>query len=126
MRTAGRTSGAQSASRLGAVVQGLALEAERNGRRSQVYRFAHYDVKNGRLYVYDLARHIYRFEPDGNGPTALENGSDGVLFVCNTQWEPFTLPEDVEEASETTAERLLEGFHVANGENRADCESNTY
>ena len=63
-----------------------------DGRRVEVYRFAHFDSKQKVLYVYNNAHQIYRL--DGSNITLIDNGMENVLFLKNPLGEPFEYNHD--------------------------------
>jgi len=66
----------------------LEAHAGTYGELTEVYRFAHYDLKTKTLYVDRNDCHMYRL----NGETIdlLNNGADNVLFISGSN-EPFKL-----------------------------------
>ncbi len=71
------------------VLDALRLEAMEHGTRTEVYPFTHYNRKTGTLYLFDLGHQVYRITPDA--VDRVDNGTDGVLFLHNPAWKPFTL-----------------------------------
>lgn len=67
----------------------LEAEADLNGDPTEVYRFAHYDVKRHVLYIDKNDHSMCRL----NGETIdiLPNGSENVLFITDPTIEPFEL-----------------------------------
>jgi hypothetical protein len=74
------------------VFEEMRIAAVERGEAASVYAFRHYDPTTGVLYVHNLDDKVFRISP--NGTTIVENGTDGVLFVCSQRVEPFdaTLP----------------------------------
>jgi hypothetical protein len=71
------------------VLHAVRLEAQERGTETTVFALAHYDVATNRVYLFDNDRHVYRISK--SRIEKVENGTDGVLFVKNPKWEPFTI-----------------------------------
>ena len=71
------------------LLDALRLEALQHGTRTEVQPFVHYDRKTFTLYLFDLGQHVYRITADC--VERVNNGTDGVLFVRNPAWKPFTV-----------------------------------
>ncbi|MHC4533481.1 MAG: toprim domain-containing protein [Planctomycetota bacterium] len=66
-----------------------------DGKRVEVYRFTHFDIKQKVLYVYNNDHQIYRL--DGNNIMLIDNGMEDVLFMKNPLAEPFEYnPDSIE------------------------------
>ena len=63
-----------------------------DGKRVDVYRFAHFDIKQNVLYTYNNAHQIYRL--DGSNITLIDNGTENILFLKNPLGEPFEYNHD--------------------------------
>jgi len=79
------------------VVSSLSLVALREGTLTEVYPFSHYDLKASVLYVFNHGQQVYRIST--GGIALVDNGTDGVLFLQNSKWEPFTLLSQVDQQS---------------------------
>lgn len=77
------------------VEQHLVAHALRQGQRTEVYRLVYYDTSRALLYVHNLGQEVYRL--DGSKIESVPNGTDGVLFICQPWYEPFTIepPRDL-------------------------------
>lgn len=71
------------------LVDALRLQALQHGVRTQIHLFTHYDARANILYLFDFDSHIFRIT--ANGVEQVDNGTDGVLFLRNPAWKPFTL-----------------------------------
>jgi hypothetical protein len=71
------------------VLHAVRLEAQERGKETTVFALAHYDVATNRVYLFDNDRHVYRISQ--SRVERVENGTDGVLFVRNSKWEPFQI-----------------------------------
>ncbi|MBC8229828.1 hypothetical protein H8E77_09800 [bacterium] len=69
------------------LIEELKKEAILSGRLTEVYRFAFYDNNNHILYLFNNADQIYRL--DGKEIKLVANGTDGVMFLKDQEWEPF-------------------------------------
>jgi DNA primase len=69
------------------LIHELITEAIIKGSITNVYKFAFYDGYNHILYVFNNADQIYRL--DGKEVKLQANGTDGVLFLKDQEWEPF-------------------------------------
>jgi DNA primase len=69
------------------LMKDLLTNASVNGTSTDVYKFAFYDNKKHILYVFNNADGIYRL--DGKQIKLVANGTDGVLFLKDYDWEPF-------------------------------------
>jgi hypothetical protein len=69
------------------VLARLSREALDQGRRTRVYRTAHFDGST--VYLYNNAHRAYRITADN--VELVDNGSDGILFVHSAGSTPFTI-----------------------------------
>jgi hypothetical protein len=69
------------------VMRRLETEAELRGEKTDVHRLAHYDPKTERLYVSRFDGTVYRL--DGQTMTRVSNGTDGIFFWDNPDWQPY-------------------------------------
>ncbi len=69
------------------LVEELKKETFARGTETEVYKCAFYDSNHHVLYVYNNDDQIYRL--DGKEVKLVANGTDGVLFLKDYDWEPF-------------------------------------
>ena len=69
------------------LLEDLKKEAILKGKETEVHKFAFYANNNHRLYVYNNADQIYCL--DGKEIKLVANGTDGVLFLKDPDWESF-------------------------------------
>ena len=69
------------------LVEELKKETFARGTETEVYKCAFYDSNHYILYVYNNDDQIYRL--DGKEVKLVANGTDGVLFLKDYDWEPF-------------------------------------
>jgi hypothetical protein len=72
------------------VIDAMRLHAIKSGTRSTVYAFAHYDRETGVHYLSKFDQSMIRTRPDGS-QEVVDNGTDGVLFLHSTSWEPYAI-----------------------------------
>jgi DNA primase len=77
------------------LIADLETEAGRRGKKSEIYRFAHYDRDNHILYIDRNDFQMYRL--NGKNIDVIPNGDDGVLFITDPQNEPFEIKNIGEE-----------------------------
>lgn len=73
------------------LIADLETEAGRRGKKSEIYRFAHYDKENHVLYIDRNDFQMYKL--NGKSIELLPNGAEGVLFITDPQNEPFELKD---------------------------------
>ena len=64
-------------------------ECYKNGIRSNVHRFAYYNSDTNVLYLSNNANLIFKIST--NNIEVVDNGTDGVLFASNSNWEPYKM-----------------------------------
>jgi hypothetical protein len=69
--------------------EALRIEAFERGTRSEVYRLSYYNPGTFTVYLFNQDNQIYRIAPDLI--ELVDNGTDGVLFVADSNVEPFQL-----------------------------------
>ena len=69
------------------VIRGLEIEGELRGEKVEVHRLAHYDSQSRRLYVSRFNGTVCRL--DGKTIRQVPNGTDGVFFWDDPNWQPF-------------------------------------
>ena len=69
------------------ILQSLWMTALEKGTKATVSSMVRYVRRTHRFYLYDHGTTIYRIGSDGID--AVENGTDGVLFLRNRKWQPF-------------------------------------
>ena len=67
----------------------IGMATLKDGKETRVHSLSHYDMATNRLYVFDHDRHVYRISQ--SRIERVDNGTDGVLFVKNPNYEPFEL-----------------------------------
>lgn len=67
----------------------MIMEAFNNGVNSNVYRFSFYNKTINTLYLYSNAGGVYKITKTST--ELVDNGIDGVLFIHNSNAEPFEL-----------------------------------
>ena len=70
-------------------VDALRLESLKRGVQTEIHLFTYYNPKTNVLYLFDFASHIFRIS--AGGVEQVDNGTDGILFLHNPAWKPFTL-----------------------------------
>ncbi len=73
----------------------LTMAAADTGTRAEVYPFVHYDRDRNAIYLFNLDKTVYRITADRI--EAVDNGTDGKLFVRNDKWTPFELDLNAEQ-----------------------------
>lgn len=71
------------------VMNFLRLHALEHGQSTKVYTLAHYNLSSGILYVYNFDQQMHRITY--NSTDLVDNGTDGVLFSHNNDWQPYTV-----------------------------------
>ncbi len=71
------------------LMDALRLYAIEKGILTDVFSFSHYDQSSGNLYIYDFDQQIYRITYAS--VDRVDNGTDGVLFLHNREWKPYTM-----------------------------------
>lgn len=79
------------------VMNEIIAEGFMNGISSNVHKFSYFDEKSCILYVYNNANQIYKIDEDTI--SLVDNGTDGIIFIAYSDWEPFALVDDVYEDS---------------------------
>ena len=67
--------------------QAIIIYCFNNAENSEVYKFAHYDIRNNKLYIKCGVSQMYIV--DTKSITLSDNGTDGVLFSDIVDSEPF-------------------------------------
>ena len=79
------------------LVNSIRIEGITNGIKSQINKFTYYNTKTFTLYLYNNANQVYKITAD---KIELEdNGVDGILFFCDSEWEPFKMVEEKSDRS---------------------------
>ena len=73
------------------LVEELKRESFTRGIKTEIHKFAFYDSSNYVLYVYNNNDQIYRL--NGKEIKLVANGTDGVLFLKDDDWENFEYKE---------------------------------
>jgi len=92
-------------------IDALYLAALDRGTETEVHPFAYYNRDTNTLYLYNLGLKVYRITPQGYD--AVDNGTDGVLFVSNPNWAPFELEEPAD--SGLLQKHVLAGMRCKRG-----------
>jgi hypothetical protein len=71
------------------IVKALEIEAELRGEKAKTRRLSHYDPKTRNLYVSRFDGKMYKL--NGKGIAEIENGTDGVFFWDQLDWQPYRL-----------------------------------
>jgi hypothetical protein len=71
------------------VTSALYFHARLHAPETRVHRQAHFNRDQSALYVSDMGDRMYRITADRPEPEPVKNGTDGVLFVTRSSWEPF-------------------------------------
>ena len=71
------------------LVAELKAKAGNYGELTEVYRFSHYNLNSGNLYVDRNDCRMYRL--NGDTIDLLPNGSDNILFITDDTFEPFEI-----------------------------------
>lgn len=74
--------------------QAIIIYCFNNAENSEVYKFAHYDTRNNKLYIKCGVSQMYIV--DTKSITLVDNGTDGVLFSDIVDSEPFEYIENIE------------------------------
>jgi hypothetical protein len=74
------------------VQEALHIESISRGQATRVHRLAWFDPVEYKLYLYNHANGIYRITAEAI--ELVDNGTDGVLFLCDARNEPFELVPD--------------------------------
>jgi len=69
------------------LLESIKTQAMKYGKKTELFKFTHYDVRTGLLYVSKFDGQMYRF--DGEEIKLLSNGTDGVLFEDKESYEPY-------------------------------------
>src|SRR3989338_1219657 len=69
----------------------LINEAARNGKNTEIYRFAYYESRTQTLYISRFDGTVYRL--NGTAINEVSNGEDGVLFKDGEICKPYQLVE---------------------------------
>jgi len=69
------------------VVTAVMNHAYREGQRMPVYRLAHYDLDQAKLYVSRFDGQMYRL--DGEHIDLVWNGTDNIFFWDGPEWQPY-------------------------------------
>jgi hypothetical protein len=72
------------------VTSALYFHARLHAPKIRVHRQAHFNRDTPALYVSDMGHRMYRITADRSEPELVENGTDDVLFVTRSSWEPFS------------------------------------
>jgi hypothetical protein len=67
----------------------LSHHAFENGEKIETHRFAHYNPDSNVLYVYNNDHHMFKIT--GKKKELVDNGTDGVLFIHDSDNEKFEL-----------------------------------
>ena len=98
------------------VVAELHLEALRDGTQARVHVSSFYNKRANTLYLFDFDQVVYKVTPEG--VQAVDNGTDGVLFLRNPSFEKFEIGE-TEEGS-ALGELVLDPINFKDGRLLAD------
>lgn len=69
----------------------LENECYKRGSKSTIYKFAFYSNPNNTLYISNNNNMVYRITMDKID--TVYNGTDGVIFIKNKNWQPYELLE---------------------------------
>jgi hypothetical protein len=69
------------------LMAGLEAEAQLRGQNVEVRRLAHFESSTNTLYVSRFDGYMYKL--DGARLRCVTNGTDGVFFWDNPQWQPY-------------------------------------
>ena len=80
-----------------AVLKTIRLKTMEEGSHIEIHLFSYYNQASNTLYLFDFQEGIYRIK--ASGIEHVDNGADGVLFLRNRDWLPFSLGEKDDDRS---------------------------